>query len=262
MSLPFSYEDRYPESTFRQGYGATNEEPALIRGMIKPFSRGLGICSAGEVAFLALLPKTLESLTLVDHSYSSLRVFCLKALLLAERGPVATRKLLIDESPLVMEKALTDLLPHLPSSLPAMASGATIPAVLKGEAANVRREWFYADLSNLKRAAANLHKVKLIHGDLRDAQVHAPFDFLYLSNALEHTGRGEKIVARSQPPDPKLLSSSLLTRGASILWTKAQGSAWVTNKLAEETWKRQHRIRGYRTHWDYILSQNQPPEAK
>lgn len=257
--LPFSYEDRFPDTTFRQGYGATNEEPLLIKQVIKPFNKGLAICSAGEVTFLALLPKTRESLVLIDHCYSSLRAFCLKALLLTTLGPVATRALLLKED----VKAWMDATAKLVDSLPSSLTKSTVTDLVSVELANVRREWFYADLPSLHRTCKNLHKIKLVHGDLLDAQDRAPYDFIYLSNALEHTSRMN--VKTSQPyashypsnganPCVKTLSSKLLRKGSSIMWVQANGASYGSNKVASDTWKLQQRIKGYRTTWQYMLS--------
>lgn len=247
--LPFSYEDRYPNAAIGTGYGATNEEPLLMRPMIKPFKAGLGIASAGEVTFLALLPKTQETLVLIDHSYTSLRVFCLKALLLATLGPVETRNLLIAENAKGWQVEIDKVKHHLPSRV----ENALDRFVM--EQSNVRREWFYADLPTLRRAAKNLHKIKLIHGDLFDVTDRGPYDFLYLSNALEHTGRG------GTSPQAKDISSKLVKTGSPVIWVQANGAAYGGNKEAQTAWDLKTSVTGYRSTWVYHLSTTRAAQA-
>lgn len=278
----FPFEDRYPAYAPAHGYGVTNEEPLLIRQLVLPFKRGLAIASAGEVTFLALLPRVKESLTLIDHSYASLRVFCLKALLLSHLGPVKLRQLFLDET----KKGWKEAVAAIEDQLPAVLNTAALKTqdfmgIAQGD---VRREWFYADLASLKRAAANLHKIHLIHGDLLDAADRAPFDFLYLSNALEHTGRpadtsavATAVVAaatrtstyqspRRRPahapfyggpapahPEVERLSS-LLRKGSRVLWVAAQGPSYGGNLKAAQAWTLTRAVRGYRTSWVYNLS--------
>lgn len=253
--LPFSYEDRFPDTQARHGYAATNEEPLLIKEMVAPFRKGMGICSAGEVTFLALLPRCRESLVLIDHSYNSLKFFCLKALLLATLGPKETRKLLIDESQKELRAATDKLLHHLPVSL-------TDPKVygsICDESVNLRREWHYADLASLRRATNNLHKIKLIHGDLTDTDDRAPYDLIYLSNALEHSGRllsGDKTskFPHGTHPDVPTLTRKLLKKGSRILWVQAQGMNSGSNTAARTIWKIKTSLKGYRTSWQYHLA--------
>lgn len=264
--LPFSYEDRFPDTQTRHGYVATNEEPPLMRRLIKPFKRGLAICSAGEVTYLALLPKTRESLVLIDHSYNSLRVFCIKSLLLATLGPMALRNLLIDEDHKKWREAAEKVCEHLPVSL----NNTRVLGDLTGEPANVRREWYYADLPSLKRATAALHKIKLVHGDLLDTQDRAPYDFLYLSNALEHQCRPQvppvpapapKPLRANYPysppytyPNAEVLGAKLLKPGSKILWVQANGTNTGGNPSANTLWPPKLKLKGYRTTWVYNLS--------
>lgn len=259
MNLPFSYEDRHPERTIGTGYAATNEEPSLIRTLIRPFNRGLGIAASGDVAFFSLLPKCRESLVLVDHSYSSLRVFCVKALLLTTLGPVRTKELFAalpgdrsaNEELMAAIAAVQGVLPlHLQlQSIKARGGYDLLP----GSSYELRREWGLADIAPLKAAAKNLHKIKLIHGDLQDAADRAPFDFLYLSNALEHVGRGG-------PLSPHKLAT-ILEKGAPICWVEATGSH-TNNTVARTTWDAKRRTLGFRTSWYYNLSHNAPPATQ
>lgn len=251
MPLPFSYEDRFPDFAPATGYAVTNEEPILLHQMLKPFRNGLGIASGGEVAFFALLPRVKDQLILVDHSYSSLKMFALKALLLTLLGPAQTRKLLIgvDQAPIL------EAFRKVESDLPAKLRDAT-GTNIKYALTSLRSEWYYASLSTLKQAVANLYKVKLVHGDLTDAKDHAPFDLLYLSNALEHQCRphlAAKVKSSYANPDISSLTS-LLRPGAQILWTSAQGPYYNANKEAAELWKVKSSIKGYRTQWLYNLS--------
>lgn len=245
--LPFSYEDRFPNA-MTMGYAATNEEPTVIRDLIKnKFKNGLGIASAGEVTFLALLPKTEDSLVLVDHSYKSLRVFCLKALLLATIGPTATRRLLIADKMVGLKEALVKVEPFLPVSL--QPNGRWwMTDLIQSAPTDIRREWYYSDLTSLRKTVKSLHKIKLIHGDLTDTADRAPYDFLYLSNALEHTGRGGTY------PNAIVLSKSLLKKDGAVVWVEAAGGRGVGNGVAYRDWELKAKVPGYRTTWKYNLS--------
>lgn len=251
--LPFSFEDRHPGYDAGTGYGVTNEEPSILRDFMKPFRKGLGIAAAGEAHFLATLPKVHESLTLIDHSYGSLRSFCIKALWLTIFGPEATRKLFVEGTNEARQAAIRAVEADLPECLrlatPRTGAGTYFSCYLQGNSPDLRREWYYADLPSLKRATANLHKVRLIHGDLLDTGDGAPYDFLYLSNAQEHVGRHRR------GPSIEAISA-MLTKRAPIVWVETTGYRSGTSDVAHRRWSGTASVKGYRTTWIYHRSFN------
>lgn len=248
--LPFSFEDRYP-TNYGTGFGATNEEPFILKKLVKSFRNGLAIASGGEVTFLVLLPRARKQLVLIDHSYSSLRAFTLKSLLLATLGAEATRNLFLDESTTKLKDAIHKVRGDLPACL---NTSGTVCDKISSETQNLRREWFYADLRSLKASAKNLHKIKLIHGDLTDTKEYGPFDFVYLSNALEHTGRPALCAPYEISPNPKTLRESLMKPGTSVVWAVTNRGFHGTNLDAKTRWGIETEILGYRTTWRYCLS--------
>jgi hypothetical protein len=248
--LPFSFEDRFPDYAVKSGYGVTNEEPLLLRDLTRPFKRGLAIASAGEIAFFALLPRADETLVLVDHSYSSLRTFCLKALMLSTLGPAETINLLGTAF-----DPWSHLLKFVPMLPPRLAEARLDTWSL--EPATINRLWASIDLASLQAAKDNLHKIKLIHGDLVDTADRAPYDLLYLSNALEHNCRaalgGPKAQTYQVFPSVDALSS-LLTPDAQILWTKSRNTSSGTTKDALTRWPVVQSLSGKAMSWDYLAS--------
>lgn len=255
--LPFSYEDRCPAFAATAGYGATNEEPLIAKQLLKgkTINNGLAIASAGEMTFRTFLPKTQGSLVLIDHSYKSLRAFCIKALLLATLGADATRKLLIAEKQAGWTDAINKVDEFLPEPMKSAKFGGF--DVFTAEAANIRREWFYMDLKDLQKTVKNLGKIKLIHGDLSDVADLGPYDFLYISNALEHQGRLMDPTTKNNYPNVQKLTG-MLTPTATILWAIAQGQTYGTNAKGTAEWGQKTKIYGYRTSWYYVLSKLTP----
>lgn len=255
--LPFSYEDRFPGYTPGSGFGCTNEEPQLIFELVPKFKKGLGIASAGEVTFFSLLPKCSGELVLIDHSYYSLRAFCIKALLLAQLGAEATKKLLSVDDKNDWMKARDKVAHFLPDTF---TPGKYSSCYFLSHSYSIAIEWKKADLTALKKAVKNLHKIKLIHGDLRDMDDRAPYDLVYLSNALEHVGRSDKpstsTWVNTEPPNVDGLTK-MFKPAATIIWTTANSKDMIsgTNKLAAAKWGIKSQQLGVHSSWYYNLSQ-------
>lgn len=250
--LPFSYEDRYPDPKYVAGYGATNEEPQVARELLKGkrIHNGLGIASGGEITFFAVLPRVTNSLTLVDHSYRSLRAFCLKALLLTTIGPKETRKLFLSDKK-NWEAAIAKVEGHLPYTMSNKVAD-LYGDILQYSAFDLRKEWFYGDMKELAKAVQKLHKIRLIHGDLLDTEDRGPFDFLYLSNAMQH--KCKRIPGHSYPSSVKL--TGMLQKKAQVLWTAGvTDRPYGEDSTALNLWTNHRHIDGYRSLWRYRLSQ-------
>lgn len=177
-------------------YLVSNEEVHVLRDMVKKLrvERAAGICSAGEVGLLALLPLTRRELVLVDHNYGSLSVAMRKYLLLRERGARDTIRLLTGKS---TGNELHATLHGYESLLPervarSLSHAAFTRSSYDGSAllvGDVFTAWKALPARLTAKAARKLDRVTFLHGDLTDLQARSPFDLLYVSNALEHSSR-------------------------------------------------------------------------
>lgn len=226
------------------GYDATNEEPELFRRLLRGVhpKRVLSIASGGEIPLTVLLPRTREELIAVDHSYKSVAYTAAKALALEKHGVALKDKMTGPDSATDWWTLLEKLKPELPEPL-----GLHLHRAYSND---VRREWNMVPRRTLAAAFANLEKLTLLHGDLRDAKDRGPFDLIYLSNAHEHQSRDKKNL----PVDSAL---EMLKPGGLILVTSQYGSDRLKDKITLVK-----RIRGYRTSWDHCLFRNVKPEVK
>lgn len=208
------YEDL---NTFRGscGYICPNEDVLLWREIVKGrhIRRAAGICSGGEVGFLALLPTVRDELVLVDHSYESLAYAMLKYLLLLERGYKDTKRLLSDKEAndelkailaVLKDRLPADVLKASTKRLREHRSNYTYEYVEYGpeqrlqtaantyDGSSLVRYWKSFPENLVKRAAEKLAKVRFVHGDMTDLIEQGPFDLFYMSNAHEHTTRHGK----------------------------------------------------------------------
>lgn len=189
------------------GYLCPNERPRIfLRKMaslkLRP-KKVLSICSGGEMP-LMMLPFAEEVLA-IDHSRKSLDTALTKIKLLRQHGPDGWMSLLRMPQTTFFSRwqALTQ------DQTGYYAGGDNVSEML--------RVW--ADIPARIRhlIPARLDRLKLLHGDFLDASDRGPFDVMYLSNALEHSGRTHthRLVER------KDLILSLLAPGGVIFYTRS-----------------------------------------
>jgi hypothetical protein len=199
MPLP-AFADIHAAYDQNFGYGVTNEEPEVLRDLIRrehPYPKIGAIASSGEVVLFSLLPQA-ESVVAVDHAYRSLAVFWLKVLLLDTHGPAGTKKILTGPYEGIVTAA-ENLLSRFPAELVKLVQPTVvsydpklqIPCLNHWTASDLRREWNLVSEEILSQAARKLGDLTLLHGDLSDLSSHGPFDVLYMSNATEHAGRSK-----------------------------------------------------------------------
>lgn len=226
------------------GYNVTNEEPELINGMLgnTKFKRIAGIASGSEIALQCLLPRTQEALVCVDHGYTAIAASYLKVLLLQQMGAKQFQELLLTEQygPLVAAVQALDenLVP--PALRNANTSSGWRSALNQSTFQTMRREWAYTPYKVVDESLKRLDRLHFIHGDLQDLKPYAPFDLLYLSNALEHTGRD-----KTAPNIAKL--AELLPIGGLILHSTSFASKQFTD------FKNVRFVKGLRTSWYFGL---------
>lgn len=248
--------EKYPGFS-AYGYGATNEESQLIRELLKGrrFKRAGGICSAGEIPLFVLLNFAKE-VCVIDHSYRSLRAAYSKAIMLSVFGPRRTKEILtapnVDNSihqmvDVLMAPVITNWCKDKEANKIISAStnvnwiGYNAPDWIGYNAPDLRKEWHFAHLSWLTKAASRLDRLSMAHGDL--TELEGSFDLLYLSNAHEHQGRN------GLAPDLKKLSEKLQKNGIIVLvhtGTRLGASVPASWQLIKTT-------QGIRTSWTYKL---------
>ena len=236
------------------GYAAINEEPELFRELLKGrrFNRSAGITSAGEIPLFVLLPKSQEVVA-IDHSYRALTLAFLKAAMLDTLGPKVMRKLMVTDLPqsAAEYKAFTHAVEnaaiHLPPELKEFFDkqvktgyGGFRSIVGSGELVSTRKEWHFIGEDALKKAAANIGRLKFIHGDMTDLLKLGEFDCFYSSNAFEHTSRTKaKVVPDSMTP----------------VIRKGGYSIGVGGTKSFKGWKLLRSISGFRSNWEHHLFQ-------
>lgn len=234
------------------GYDLTNEEISvhnmLLDGAgLRRFMKGAAIASGGEIPLAVLLHRC-DQLICVDHSYRSCAMTMLKASLIDTMGPRAFLALIMEGEALPLSGAIKSVWETLPievrktgaSPAPTMMA----PAIDDYSLRSWRREWHEANQLDVEEAAKKLHRVTIIHGDLEDLKEHGPFDVLYASNAMEHSGRGGKVPKMS-------LFGELLKDGGYLLATG--GSSPFRSASVDPSWTHLKQIHGFRTSWDHHL---------
>lgn len=238
-------------------YIAPNEDHLVWRDMIKgiPIYSAAGICSAGEVGLLSILPSVRRRLVLVDHSYHSLAIAMLKYLLIREKGYEKAVKLLTAEVYSNLGTELVELEKLLPKKCQGLLSHSPKFASYRREKYNyqagryeytnenrvnseVKTCWSTTPINLIERAAKKLDKVSFLHGDMSDLTAQGPFGLFYISNALEHHGRQgthwgpSRAVYDYEAQDPKaiLAIEEVVKPGGYVLATNS--------KTADARWER------------------------
>lgn len=231
------------------GYGVTNEEPEVLRHLIRrehPYAKIGAIASSGEVVLFSLLPQA-ESVIAVDHSYRSLATFWLKVLLLDTHGPAGTKKILTGPYE-VLVTAAKNLLSRFPAELVKLVQPTAvlydpynpkhkpyIPCLDHWTAEPLRKEWNLVSEEILSQAARKLGDLTLLHGDLSDLSSHGPFDVLYVSNATEHAGRSKHSPTWTDLR-PLVREKGIVLRAHSVFYSKGFPAAIKGVKGTRSGW--------------------------
>lgn len=213
-------------------YRVTNEEPEhFIEALDKlapNVPRAGGICSAGEVPLFVLLPRA-DEVTVIDHAKGSLAVTLAKCAALTEVGPDEFCALLQND-----QTKWIDLINGCAAALPPPfrppITGYYNKNILNScDAPGIWAAWSHlVKFNGLAKAVAKLDKLTLIHGDLAD--LPGEFDLLYISNALEHTGRSGKA------PDCRKLHAQVKKGGYLIMTGGSSGDRAIYDQTSN-MWK-------------------------
>lgn len=193
-------------------YTATNESMEAFNKLLgeQQFGRVAGICSGGEIGLFVLLPRTKRQLTLIDHNYNGMAFATMKVLLIAEVGGRRAHELITGATSIAPSDELVKLVDKLTKKLPAVLQKAfgkddygwprkfvSSAGVMEGA---VQREWRKVKPEEVEAIEDKLDLIEFVHGDLTDLAIRRPFDLLYLSNALEYTGRKGRIASEKLIP--------------------------------------------------------------
>lgn len=205
-------------------------------------NRAAGICSGGEIGFFSLLPHVRRELVLVDHSYYSLAAAMYKYLVLRKLGWKEAHQLFTGDDPERAQAVSSQVKTELPDVLQQAFTAVEQDAgVGLSRHKSVKGFWKRVPEEILKDAFKRLDKITFIHGDLSDLEHRGPFGLLYLSNALEHSGR---IVSKIQL---KAAITRAVRPGGLIVLTGRHGSS---RDRTDGAWERvktvSHRAPGYR----------------
>lgn len=161
-------------------YAVCNEHISTWRTILQDVSveSAGAVCSGGEVSFFGILPCVKDKLVLIDHSYSSMYYALGKYYLVEKLGAAEAFKLLVTSN----ERALEPFFEEANADLPTHKS----PYSYWDGSTRI-----YEDITQegVEHFEAAKDKISFLHGDLNDLVERGPFDLVYLSNALEYTGR-------------------------------------------------------------------------
>jgi hypothetical protein len=228
-------------------YHTTNEEPLLHLKLLatlaqKRFQKAASICSGGEIPFFVLLPRCQEVFA-VDHCKAVIALAMSKMLILEKLGPKALHTLLLEDRRAKYEDLLLEVKKDLPEAL-----RQCVTSLGTYKWPEVRREWGLMSPAILSKVLKNKDRITFIHGDVTDLAQFGPFDIVYLSNALEHSGRSGK---------PPIIKDFPVTDNCVMLHT-AQS---VHYESVMSRWKELRKYQGLRTSWYHRLAQLIPPAA-
>lgn len=239
------------------GYAACNENLTTWREMLNgvEVDNAASICSGGEVSFFCVLPCVKKQLVLVDHSLNSLWWAVGKLGAIEALGPAVfhskVRSIRASAYGFAGEKAATELY----SCFEAANSGIFTSGDrgygnssyrVREVAAVWKKDVLLADVNHLH---ANRDKIAFIHGDLADLEAVGPFDFVYLSNAMEYRNRNGKT------PRP----APLVKPGGLVAYTSRNGNnygidpvvaSWETVEQKQTKWSEN----GYGLNWKHTLA--------
>lgn len=210
MRFTFRDETSFSCSTF---FAHPNECIALVRDLaskVGPLDRVLSICSGGEMPLIAFLPQANEVVA-VDHTYRSLKLAMLKALIVEHYSDVRrvynldlakfneVLNTLNQELPEKMQRVQLFWDPRTPNTLNAREYG------------TIARTWLKVSPGIQDRIREGLDKLTFIHGDIR--KVGDGFNLIYASNCFKHTD-----LRGSYPTSPQFVP--LLKVGGGLIATR------------------------------------------
>lgn len=259
--MRIKFHDQHPAYNVRSHYAVTNEEPEMFKQMLgdRRFKRAGGIASGGEMLFALLLPRS-DEVVLVDHSYKSLLYLLTKGLLLEELGREKTVELIAKGTKAQIKaefkRALT-LLPYTAQMIQECNISWEYEFSYLPQSLN--KEWSKMDPADLDAACEKLDKVLVIHGDLQDLAPHGPFDLLYTSNALEHSGRNGPPTAASfhrlLAEDGTLICTGAIPYEPSYYSPQQKEAVRIPAYSRGLHWPVTAKMRGVRSSWDYHVAQ-------
>jgi hypothetical protein len=263
MALP-QFVDKHPTYS-ASGFTVTNEEPELHRALLRGrrFNSTACIASGGEIMFFILINRSKE-LTAVDHSYRALAACWLKALCLDQFGPRETKRLFSEityKEFVAKAEKLADGFPDALKKHFNLWPGALTQVTINvSEFESMRREWFYADERVLAKSCRNMGRVTLMHGDLRD--LDKEYDLLYVSNAMEHSGRDRKYPRADDLAKFVRPKGFMLVTGG-YMQTPAEpskaGLGYPIKSEKPKEWTVAKTVKGFRTTWSHHLLVKMPP---
>lgn len=213
------------------------------------------IASGGEIPLFVMLPRA-ASVVAVDHSYRSLYVTFMKALLFQSMSLPKLRRLTENanaytpfaEACAKLEHMLPEVLRTKHTMVGTTKNSYNAPITYADYPA-IRREIYHTPSAAVWLGLRNLENLTLIHGDLTDLSGYgAPFDLLYVSNATDHTNRTKLY--------PKLADwSNLIRDGGFLLSTTQEG-------VDHKDFTKVHSVQGYRTTWIHCLYERKPNEIQ
>ena len=253
--------DAHSQYDAGSGYTSTNEAPESFVALLdkhcpdQMFKRGGGIASGGEITFFVLLPRC-EEIVVVDHSYSSLHAFYLKALWLADRGVKGFRQILNGELDWqqTVDQTMLEVLKVIPA--PRYPNTYLNQVSTRGPWAT---EWNRVSDETLEVALSRLDKLTLVHGDLTDLPQFGKLDLCYVSNAMEHRSRLQR--------GPRLPDfEPLMVEDGVLLYTgESYDKEWVGNNYVDRVYSNwgavEGAIQGPRTSWNHQLRRYRPQPA-
>lgn len=179
---------------------------------VKGVKKAASICSGGEVSFFNILPKVEDTLDCIDHSLASMYFAIGKYHIIEKLGSGKAHKLLQTavaewETPKRDEfgrrlsygtlketgpaATCRRLMMEVNEKLPTAYFGDRIKANpgYYGEGAIAPMYQNGVTLDQIKAFRRKRTKITFVHGDLNDLKERGPYDLVYLSNALEYSGR-------------------------------------------------------------------------
>ena len=243
----FKYEDKHSYAS-NTHYSVTNECSKIQANYLKGkrFNLSGGIASGGEIPLLALLTRS-KRCVVVDHSYTSLGAFYLKALMIQKYGGLEFVRLM--ETYPTFLAAARSVLPLIPDQFKVQMEPSPAPEysnrISNSILIEMRVHWKAAHPMTLASLKDALPRLTLVHGDLTDLAAYGKFDALYLSNAFGHVGRTKKSPVVTEV-------DALLKENALILSTEGP-----YNKPTH--WKELHAKAGTRGGWTHRLIQRLAP---
>lgn len=196
-AVPFKYTDHRPTYNNTEHYEMTNEQiPRLqeLTAEVNPSICG-AIASGGEIPLMVmLLQPNIKQCVAIDQAYQSLQWAHLKAAVIHLLTPDEAHKLLTKEN----NSSLYPLPSNFPTDLITQLRAITPQKLHPPQHRSAGYDLWsqYTTVTDIGKIKANLDKLHLVHGDIRDLPEFsdAKYDIIYLSNATEKTNHSTKLT--------------------------------------------------------------------